>query len=860
MVRPIAISHPARDGARIEPGRLGVRRRGPHGLEIRPDDLAPGARRFAAGTLEVWLDRVDHGDAASLEVGVENVSDHPVELDAVVVGVCFRTMGEGGLRFLRHGWQSWSPTESAELGEAAAPFPSGPWLRGMYHSLGEPPADRADWHESEIVSLVAGSAGGPACLAGVAECGESFGVLYLRSLPASPAERAGQCVEIDVELRLEVPLEPGESRALEPIRLALGDDPGALLEHFAELWGRGAGARRGAGFQAGWCSWYHYFHRVSEQDVLRNLEALAADRSGIPIELVQLDDGFQRAIGDWLETNERFPRGLAPVAEEIRSAGFTAGLWTAPFAVSDESRLLPDHEDWLLRSEGERLRGTHNPEWSKSGWVYVLDPSRLEVLRHLEWLFASLTGLGFDYLKLDFLYMPAMQAQGFDPGLGRAARLRAGLQAIRSGAGDEAFLLGCGCPLGPAVGIVDGMRIGPDVAPSWEVDSPIQIPGLERMLPSTRSAIRSTLLRAFTHRRLWLNDPDCLMARERDTRLSAGEARSLAAAISVTGGMTVFSDDVALLGDDERKLIARTISQSAVVDAAASAAGHGVTRLSDPLAASDPRAISADLGRDRFLAVINMGEEPATLAADDALALEASELAPHESATGLLRGARELAIFCDFDGTFSVRDVGSTIAQRELPERRVALTKRFRAGELDAWEYAEELFGGFAWSVSQLDDFLETIELDPGARGLLAWCREGGVRFRILSDGFDHNLDRLQEIHGVSFEHSANHLEVLDGGWRISPGHRNPDCACGTGSCKRALIEAWRRAHPASFCVHIGNGRVSDLCGALAADQVFAKDTLAPALAERGVAYEPFRTLDDVVAILDRAWGDTPSG
>ena len=52
--------------------------------------------------------------------------------------------------------------------------------------------------------------------------------------------------------------------------------------------------------------------------------------------------------------------------------------------------------------------------------------------------------------------------------------------------------------------------------------------------------------------------------------------------------------------------------------------------------------------------------------------------------------------------------------------------------------------------------------------------------------------------------------------------------------------------------MHVGNGRVSDLCGALAADVAFAKDTLADALAAEGVAYERFATLHDVVAGLER--------
>jgi 2-hydroxy-3-keto-5-methylthiopentenyl-1-phosphate phosphatase len=51
--------------------------------------------------------------------------------------------------------------------------------------------------------------------------------------------------------------------------------------------------------------------------------------------------------------------------------------------------------------------------------------------------------------------------------------------------------------------------------------------------------------------------------------------------------------------------------------------------------------------------------------------------------------------------------------------------------------------------------------------------------------------------------------------------------------------------------VHIGNGRVSDLCGALAADVAFAKGSLADVLERRGARFARFETLHDVVAALE---------
>jgi 2-hydroxy-3-keto-5-methylthiopentenyl-1-phosphate phosphatase len=222
-----------------------------------------------------------------------------------------------------------------------------------------------------------------------------------------------------------------------------------------------------------------------------------------------------------------------------------------------------------------------------------------------------------------------------------------------------------------------------------------------------------------------------------------------------------------------------------------------------------------------------------------------------EAPTPAIPGDRSLAVFCDFDGTFSVQDVGSTLAREKLADRRRALWARFEKGEFTAWTYVVALFDGFELPKDELLRFLRSIALDPGARGLVDWCAEQAVPFQVLSDGFDWNLDRLQEIHGVRFAYRANHLEYEGDVWRVSPGGPNPDCFCGTGTCKRGFIAAYRRANPGAYCVHIGNGRVSDQCGALEADLAFAKDTLVDALRERGRSFLPFETLDDVRRLLD---------
>jgi alpha-galactosidase len=60
-------------------------------------------------------------------------------------------------------------------------------------------------------------------------------------------------------------------------------------------------------------------------------------------------------------------------------------------------------------------------------------------------------------------------------------------------------------------------------------------------------ALRSALVRSAMHRRLWINDPDCLMLRETRTQLTADERHCLANAIVITGGMHLISDRLAEL-------------------------------------------------------------------------------------------------------------------------------------------------------------------------------------------------------------------------------------------------------------------------------------------------------------------------
>jgi alpha-galactosidase len=224
--------------------------------------------------------------------------------------------------------------------------------------------------------------------------------------------------------------------------------------------------------------------------------------------------------------------------------------------------------------------------------MHGLDTTNPEVLAHLEGLGRAVVAMGFTYLKLDFTFAPSVDGQWADPTRTPAQRVRAGFAAVRRGAGEDAFILGCGVPLSHALGLVDANRIGPDVAPLWSLDRSAEIvPGYLTVQPATRHAYANTLARSFMHRRLWLNDPDCLMLRTTETDLSSAAARTWAHVVGLSGGLALVSDDLALLDLNARRLLDEVISIGRASDEAAGATTPAV--VPDLLENSPARTISA---------------------------------------------------------------------------------------------------------------------------------------------------------------------------------------------------------------------------------------------------------------------------
>ncbi|HEX4628925.1 MAG TPA: glycoside hydrolase family 36 protein, partial [Gemmatimonadales bacterium] len=294
---------------------------------------------------------------------------------------------------------------------------------------------------------------------------------------------------------------------------------------------------------AGWCSRSEFTGSVGEAEVIANLDFCAANFDRRFFRNIELDDGYQRAAGDW-EPNQRFPHGHAWLSDQIHARGFKAGLWLAPFGVAAGSGLPAAQPDWLLRDATGPVVCDTRDAWG--GKVYALDGAHPKAQ---QWLYDLARRVvrewGYDYLRVDLLRWATVGTSHYG-GLTHAEAYRAGLSALRDGLGTEALLIAGAAPLQHSVGLVSGMRVGPDVEASWA--------GLQ---PPARAAG----LHSFYHRSSWLNDPDCLVVRPPLTRAAAETWASL---VAITGGLTLFSDDLPNLPADRITLLQRTLPVAAV--------------------------------------------------------------------------------------------------------------------------------------------------------------------------------------------------------------------------------------------------------------------------------------------------------
>ncbi|WP_371574778.1 alpha-galactosidase [Streptomyces sp. NBC_01314] len=142
---------------------------------------------------------------------------------------------------------------------------------------------------------------------------------------------------------------------------------------------------------------------ATEFDISEEQQGTLARRAAaIGVELFVVDDGWfgartsdRAGLGDWTPNPDRFPKGLKPLADYVRTLGMQFGIWVEPEMINPDSELYRAHPEWAQFQPGRKRTELRNQ--------LVLNLAREDVQEYLwERLDTLLSSAPIDYVKWDF--------------------------------------------------------------------------------------------------------------------------------------------------------------------------------------------------------------------------------------------------------------------------------------------------------------------------------------------------------------------------------------------------------------------------------------------------------------------------
>ncbi len=316
-------------------------------------------------------------------------------------------------------------------------------------------------------------------------------------------------------------------------------------------------------YTAGWESWYNHYANIDSKLIAADLENLSKTDNLINLHCIQrnrpvvfqVDDGWEKACGQWEVDENRFPEGMTTLASSIEEKGFIPGLWLAPFIVDWRSSIAKNHRDWILRDKkGKPIPAGFHLLWgapfgkdqpSKPYSYFCLDLSNDEVVDYLARVMDTVVNKwGFRYLKLDFLFAGMIDGVFKNGGAAyqwydRAIRMITAIKENRNS--QPVAYLGCGLPLESSFNQFPLSRIGPDTREAWDTNY------LRRAHFSARAGayanLQSTIGHAFWNKSVYLNDADVVFMRYENISLTDTEKELIALTDYMFSSQLMLSDD-----------------------------------------------------------------------------------------------------------------------------------------------------------------------------------------------------------------------------------------------------------------------------------------------------------------------------
>jgi alpha-galactosidase len=142
-------------------------------------------------------------------------------------------------------------------------------------------------------------------------------------------------------------------------------------------------------------TWEPFFKNINEK-LIMDLAKAAADAG---MKEFIIDDGWQDSYGDWGIDQKKFPHGLKPVFDYIKSLGMKPGLWVSIGSASPESKVFKTHPEWFVIAKDGKPTSLHIPN-DREKYTACFGTGWYDYIKAI--LLKLSVEYGLDYFKLDF--------------------------------------------------------------------------------------------------------------------------------------------------------------------------------------------------------------------------------------------------------------------------------------------------------------------------------------------------------------------------------------------------------------------------------------------------------------------------
>ena len=111
-----------------------------------------------------------------------------------------------------------------------------------------------------------------------------------------------------------------------------------------------------------------------------------------------IDDGWQDSYGDWGIDMKKFPHGLKPVFDYIKSLGMKPGLWVSIGSASPDSKVYKSHPEWFVLDKNGKPTSLHAPD-DREKFTACFGTGWYDYIKGI--LMKLSVDYGMEYFKLD---------------------------------------------------------------------------------------------------------------------------------------------------------------------------------------------------------------------------------------------------------------------------------------------------------------------------------------------------------------------------------------------------------------------------------------------------------------------------